>query len=84
MQLGKPIIATQDPVLEEYLNSKNAMLIEPNNSQAIVDAIKQLSEDAKMRSTLGAKASEDYFANFQGTHFEAKILKMLQRSNESM
>ena len=82
MQFGKPIIVTRDPVIAGYLNQNNSVLIEPGDSQGLVQAINTLINNKEMRRRLGGQASEDYFMNFQSSHFKEKILNVLLRMEE--
>ena len=57
MALGKPVIATRTPVLQEYFEEgKEIVLVEPRNSQDLGQAIEKLLGDSDYRYALAEAA----------------------------
>ncbi len=60
MALGKPIVATRLPAIEEVLSDgENALLVEPGNPKALAQAIDRILGDPELAHRLGQKAFED-------------------------
>jgi glycosyltransferase involved in cell wall biosynthesis len=61
MAAGKPIIASDLPVLREVLeNGRNALLVPPEDTAAWVNAIHLLHDDVALRQHLGRQALQDF------------------------
>jgi glycosyltransferase involved in cell wall biosynthesis len=58
MASGVPIVASDVPSLREVLSKDNAMLIEPDNSQALSDGIKECMENKKVAQKRAQRAQE--------------------------
>ncbi len=59
MSLGKPVIMTKTPVMEEYFKDGTHLLfIEPESPAAMVSAIKRLGEQAELREALVKNAKK--------------------------
>lgn len=62
---GNAVVATRTSDVDKYLtHKKNAYLIEPENADAICDAIMELSADKENRISIGQagkKVAQDYF-----------------------
>lgn len=59
MALGKPVIATRGGGTNEIvINNQNGYLINPDNSDELVECIQTLISDKKLRAQLGAKSAE--------------------------
>ena len=63
MALGKPIVASDLPVLREVLSPDNSILVDPEDADGWVRAIHTL-RDAKVREDLGAAARRDLARNY--------------------
>jgi len=50
MASKRPIIATRLPSIEEVLNEKNAILVEPDNPESLADVIQNMPHDATNRA----------------------------------
>ncbi|CQR70554.1 Putative teichuronic acid biosynthesis glycosyltransferase TuaH [Sporomusa ovata DSM 2662] len=60
MALKKTIIASNIPVLQEFLvNRENALLVSPDNMEQWVECIRTASKDAALRKKLGNNAYHD-------------------------
>ena len=60
MAAGKPILATQLPsVTEVLIDGKNAVLVEPDNPQAIAQGIRHIMADKEFRCRISAQAWQD-------------------------
>ncbi len=65
MSHGKPIIASDLPVLREVLeNEVNALLAPPSDVDAWVTALNRLRDDRELRQRLGRQALRDFEANY--------------------
>jgi glycosyltransferase involved in cell wall biosynthesis len=59
MALGKPVIATRGGGTNEVVvNNQNGYLINPHNSEELIDCIETLKNDIKLRQQFGAKSVE--------------------------
>jgi len=58
MAVGLPIISSDRPFNSDILNASNALLIDPENTQAIRDAIAMLRDDFNLRAALSKKSVE--------------------------
>ena len=69
MAAGKPIICSDLPVLREIIeHNRNGLLVSPDNAQAWVEALRDLSEDEGLRARLGRTAQEDFLARHTWKH----------------
>jgi len=82
MACGKPIVASDLPVLKEVLkNNYNALLCPHNDPKAWVSALQKLFENPNLRLTLGQQALDD-FNNYYTWQSRAKyILRGLSIDN---
>lgn len=79
MSLGKPIIASDLPVLREVLrNNENSILCDPEDTDEWVEALKWLSKDKKARESIGLKAKEDFLNEYTWKQRAEKILSSLK------
>jgi len=69
----KAIIASDLPVLREVLNEKNSMLVDPENEERWIEAIKELN-NIKKRELLASNAYIDFISNYT---WEKRIIKIL-------
>jgi glycosyltransferase involved in cell wall biosynthesis len=56
---GRPILATDFPVIREILNSDNAALVPPDSAEALAEGIRALLADQDRRERLAAQACRD-------------------------
>lgn len=59
MASGTPIVATDLPSVREILNENNAVLVEPDNSQALAEGISRALNDEAFAQKIAAQARED-------------------------
>jgi glycosyltransferase involved in cell wall biosynthesis len=60
MAAEKPILATQLPsVMEVLVDGKNAVLVEPDNPQALAQGIRRIMEDKEFSRRISAQARQD-------------------------
>lgn len=61
MRQGKAHITTNNGAQKEYVSDQhNAMLVPPDDEQALAQAIKTLLDDAQLRQQMGLRAKEDF------------------------
>ena len=77
MAAGVAVIAANVGAMAEIVqNEKTGLLIEPQNSQAIAQAIKRLLENDELRKKLGTAASEQVKAQFDRNQVIDQIEKL--------
>ena len=60
MAAGRPIVASDLPSIREILtDGRNALLVDPGNSQALTAAVRRLEEDPALGGQLARQALED-------------------------
>lgn len=59
MASGIPIVASRLPSISEVLNDKNAILVEPENGEALARGIERAISDIHLSQTLAQKAYSD-------------------------
>jgi len=66
MSCGVPVVATTGGALPEVVgvSGETGLLVEPNDPDALVDAIRQLLDDAELRARLGANGRRRVMARF--------------------
>ncbi len=66
MSCGVPVVATMGGALPEVVgvSGETGLLVEPNNPDALVQAIRQLLDDAQLRARLGANGRERVIHRF--------------------
>jgi len=77
--LGKPIIASDLPSVREVLrHGENALLVEPENIDALAEAITRIATDRQLASRLAAQARRDV-ADYSWEKHSALVTAFLQR-----
>ena len=76
MASGRPIIATDLPSIREVLNEKNAILIKPDNPDALAVAIKKLIANPTSGELLAKQARKDV-ENYTWEKRVKRILKVI-------
>ena len=74
MASKRPIIASDLPSFGEVLNDRNALLVEPDNAQALLDGIKQTLEDLHSSDRI----SEQAYKDVQKYTWEKRAKKILE------
>lgn len=80
MAVGLPMIVTGVGGIPEYVtNEKNGLIIEPESTSQLVEAVRRFADDAALRSSLGRAAfnSSDIF---DATHAVKQIEEMYRAS----
>ena len=77
MGMGKPIIASDLPVLREVLNEQNAILCDPEKPEDWIEAINKLREDPQFCRSLGSRAKADFLRNYTWRERARKILNAI-------
>jgi glycosyltransferase involved in cell wall biosynthesis len=79
MAAGKPIVASDLPVLREIVaNGRNALLCDPERPDAWRDALLALHRDEGLRQRIGNAAREDFSANYTWGHRAERILRAVE------
>lgn len=55
---GKPIVASDIPSIREILDERTAVLVEPDNAEALSQGIRQIAEDRSLQTKIGECAKE--------------------------
>ena len=78
MAHGKPIVASDLPVLREILeHGRTALLADPEDARAWVEQIRTLQRDRRLRERLALGAQDDYRANHTWDRRAADLLQVL-------
>jgi glycosyltransferase involved in cell wall biosynthesis len=84
MSYGKPVIATELPVICEVLESgKNALLAPADDLGAWERALRDLADDPRLRRTLGDRARNDFEAHYSWDKRARAVLEGLQLGGRS-
>lgn len=59
MASGRPVVASDLPSIREILSEKNAVLVEPNNAEALATGIKKIMADNKLAEKIARQALAD-------------------------
>jgi glycosyltransferase involved in cell wall biosynthesis len=78
MASGVPIIASDLPSLREVLSEENALLIEPDNPQALAESIEKILNDTNLSSQIAQKAKDDV-RKYTWDNYAEKILEFIQK-----
>lgn len=74
MSQGCPVITTNNGGQREYVvNGRNGLMVNPNDSKELADAMASLINDADKRRTLGQNAKADFFDHMNYEYFYKKI-----------
>ena len=77
---GRPIVATDVPGCREIARAgQNAILVPPNDPQALADAIARLAADPALRCTFGKAGRELVEAEFSSRQIGAQIVALYDR-----
>lgn len=75
MSAGKAIIVSDMPVLKEVLSPQEAILVDPDDSQAWIDALDRLEGDSQLRKELGAAALETFLKKYTWDQRASEIVE---------
>jgi glycosyltransferase involved in cell wall biosynthesis len=76
MASQRPIVASDLPSIREILNENNAILVQPDNPEALAEGIKKVTEDQVMAQEIALRAFQDVKA-YTWANRAAKILKFI-------
>ena len=76
MAAGVPVISTITGGIPELLDSGAGILVPPEDSEALADAIQLLMEDSEMRSKVGAKGREKVEREFAISCVAKKLVSL--------
>lgn len=77
MASERPIVASNLPSIQEILNDKNAVLVEPDNALALADGIKKVLGDSKFSDEISKKAYLDVAENYTWLRRRKKIMEFI-------
>lgn len=78
MAMGKSIVASKVGQLQEILqDGENALMVPPDDSEKLADAILRLASDPHLRETLGKKARNDLIQNYTWTDNAKRVIESL-------
>ncbi|MCS6285483.1 MAG: glycosyltransferase family 4 protein [Nitrospira sp.] len=78
MTLQKPVIVTQVPGTEDYIeHMKSGIFVPPNDSEAIRDAVLLLVENPELRGSLGLAARERVKNLYLPQHYADSVANLL-------
>lgn len=81
MAAGKPIVASDLPVLREVLaHERNALLCDPTGYESWVSALLRLNTDAELKRRLGENAYDDYKKEYTWDLRAEKIIGRFKKS----
>lgn len=84
MSQGHPVVASNNGGQREYMvNGSNGLLIEPNNSQQLANAMARFIDDAPFRLSLGQQAKTDFNDHMNYEHFFSKIRKLYDETSSA-
>ena len=77
MSLAKPILATLIAGIPEQVESGvNGLLVPPNDSQSLADALVIITSDSKKMAIMGTKSKEKFEQNFLATKSVARYISL--------
>lgn len=77
MAFGKPVIGTRiGGTIEQIDDARTGLLIEPNDPQALADAIEKLLKDPQGRMAMGKLGYERFMSHFEFEEFFGKIMQL--------
>ncbi len=78
MALGKPVVAASVPGVREAVQPNAALLIPPEDADALAAAMRRLADDPALREELGARGREVVASRFTLDLFHERIVKFLE------
>jgi glycosyltransferase involved in cell wall biosynthesis len=83
MAMGKPVVASDLPSLREVLADRdNALLVPPEDPDALAAAVNELVRDPGLAAALGRRAQALAESHFGWTQRSAQLLAMIGRGLE--
>jgi glycosyltransferase involved in cell wall biosynthesis len=82
---GRPIVATDVPGCREIaLHDINAILVPPDDAQAVADAIWRLAQDAALRARFGAAGRQLVESKFSDVEVGRQILCLYNQLTDQL
>ena len=79
MLLGVPVVASYTPVLAEYFtDGVDLLMVEPENQQALQDAVQKLLSDAELRLSLRENARQTVCDKYNIESYGVDLAKVLR------
>lgn len=79
MQAGKPVIASRSGgITDIVIDRETGLLVEPGDSRALADAVRQLRDDPELRRALVAGGQQHLSRNFSWDSIVAHLEKIYQ------
>ena len=78
MASKRPIVASDLPSIREILNEENAVLVEPNNPEALAEGIKKILQNPELADKISKQAFRDV-QNYTWQKRAQKILGFINR-----
>jgi len=82
MACRKPVVISDLPILKEFSNDKNSVIIETGNIEQFVSKIVELSKNVFLRDEIGTEArryvEENFNINSVATQYEAAYEKLIK------
>jgi len=79
MASGRPIVASDLPSIREILNTNNAILVEPDNNQKLINSIEMIFKDDNLADKLSKQALADVKCYTWDKRAE-KIIKFINKT----
>lgn len=84
MECGLAIVATTLPAQQSLLeHGKNALLVAPNNAQAIADALLELARKPALLKTLGLAAQKDALHHCEPENAPSALAQLILKFNKN-
>jgi glycosyltransferase involved in cell wall biosynthesis len=78
MRAGKAIIATDVGATRDAVSEESAIIIQPGDPQAIVDAVEVMKDDPARRAALGRAARARFEAEFRADRPHSRFLELYE------
>ena len=79
----KAIVASNLPVIQEVLTSQNSILVDPEDTQAWVDAINSL-ENKSLRNKIASNAYDNFMKNYRWEERAEQVIKIIYKKPSPM
>jgi glycosyltransferase involved in cell wall biosynthesis len=79
LAMARPLVATDRPILHDYVtDGETALLVPPEEPEALAKAIRRVLEDAELARRLGAAGRARVEAELTTRHFAERIAPILR------
>ena len=81
LAMARPLVATDRPILHDYVaDGETALLVPPEEAEALAEAIRRVLEDAELARRLGDAGRTRVEAELTTRQFAARIAPILRRN----